>query len=317
MITDLDIYQPAIADRDELAFAAWVFESYQAKLESEGAFDGANGPGMILDAVDAGSQEVFEQLKADHVFVDEVQDFDKAWLAVLAPFARQSLTMAGDLAQRIYRRNFTWKGVGIDLPPARSIGLRGSHRTTREIMQVAMRVIAGVDVSKEAEFNVPTLPDKSGPKVCRILRQSWKDAEKAVAQHALDLAEKNPTHSVVVAVHFKMKIAQMVELIGSAKCVAATKDQLAGFKAGIVVTTFKQLKGLEFDHVILADMEDKTMPQWFCEHAGDETAEEMVNRLRCLVYVALTRAKHTATIAGGTPLCRFFDQVPPSEFANL
>lgn len=301
-------------DRD----VVWnVFEAYQAKLESEGAFDGANGPGMILDAVEAGSQEVFETLKCDHVFVDEVQDFDKAWLAVLAPFARQSLTMAGDLAQRIYRRNFTWKGVGIELPPARSIGLRGSHRTTREIMQVAMHVIAGVDVSKDAEFNAPTLPDKSGPKVGRLVRSSWQDAEKDAAAYALRLSQQNPGHTVVVAVPFRKKVEAMARLIGPGKCVTASGNELAGLKAGIAVTTLHQLKGLEFDHVIVADMEDATVPEWFCRQPGDETAEERIHRLRCLVYVALTRAKRTATVAGAAPLCRFFNPVPALDFNTL
>jgi superfamily I DNA/RNA helicase len=83
----------------------------------------------------------------------------------------------------------------------------------------------------------------------------------------------------------------------------------------ILVTTFHQLKGLEFDHVVLTGMEDNTLPAWYLNLETSETPEEKMNFLRRLVYVAMTRARKSCVLAGATPFSRFFDEVPSRHFA--
>ena len=118
-----------------------VFSTYNTMLARQGHYDFANPGGLVLACVQEKQGKYLDSLRFDHVFIDEVQDFDRSWLLAMAPIPRTTLTMAGDLAQRIYKRSFTWQGVGIQLPPARSRKLVGSHRTTQQIMDVAKHLV--------------------------------------------------------------------------------------------------------------------------------------------------------------------------------
>jgi superfamily I DNA/RNA helicase len=71
-------------------------------------------------------------------------------------------------------------------------------------------------------------------------------------------------------------------------------------RPGVRVATMHRVKGLEFDHVIVASANDKVIPLDKAVTVGDdpiarrnaETAE------RALLYVALTRAKRSAVVSG-------------------
>ena len=71
-------------------------------------------------------------------------------------------------------------------------------------------------------------------------------------------------------------------------------------RPGIRVATMHRVKGLEFDHVLVASANDKVIPLEKAMKVGNdpvarrnaETAE------RALLYVALTRAKKSAVVSG-------------------
>ena len=79
-------------------------------------------------------------------------------------------------------------------------------------------------------------------------------------------------------------------------------------------TTNFQLKGLEYDNVLLLSLDDSTMPGWFLKSVAEEDRDEAEPFHRRLVYVAMTRARRQLALAGGTPFCRFFDAVPLGLF---
>lgn len=81
--------------------------------------------------------------------------------------------------------------------------------------------------------------------------------------------------------------------------------------SGVELATFHRAKGLEFDHVFLVGMEDGTVPLARSEHLDEE---------RRLLYVAVTRARHSltcswASIRGGAGSCR--DQAPSPWLAEI
>lgn len=296
-----------------------VVSAYKKRLRSQDLYDSDDPAGVVLSTVKSLGGRFPEVARYDHVFIDEVQDFDASWLQAVAPIARTSMTLAGDLAQRIYRRSFTWKGVGIPIPPARSKRLDGSHRTTRQIMQVAVFLADNKDIRADEDYQAPTLPSRTGPKVIRIQRQAFWDAKKALVAHVATLRSRYPNDTIVVAAPFH-KTAE--KLVGDLKTAGVSARHGKGRELDIrsrdvLTTNFFQLKGLEFDHVVLSSMEDESIPGYFLKREDSQTAEEKLSYLQRLVYVAMTRARITVTLVGGKPFCRFFHSVPGHLFEDL
>jgi superfamily I DNA/RNA helicase len=162
------------ADRE---YVWYVYSKYLEWLKEQGKEDYDNVAGLIGEAMKNYNNIVPEALKYDHVFIDEVQDFDKSWLSIVSQFARISLSMAGDIAQKIYKRTFTWKSVGIKIRSHRSVPLRGSFRTTEQIMKAASKIIEDCQMQADAdEFVNPIIPKKQGPLITRVKRKGVKDS---------------------------------------------------------------------------------------------------------------------------------------------
>jgi superfamily I DNA/RNA helicase len=295
-----------------------VFASYANLLSRHGQSDNANIAQAVLDVVRENNGQFPERLRFDHVFIDEVQDFDAAWLLSVAPIPRYSLTLAGDLAQRIYRRTFTWKSVGIPIPASRSKKLQGSHRTTKQIMEVAQYLATNEDLKADEDYLPPTIPNRQGPKVVRINRSKWWAAQDEAVSYASQLVKRHPSDTFVLAAQFNKSASKLGDALkkgGVPHQVASGRD-INTEPGEVLVTTFHQLKGLEFDHVILTGMEDGTVPGFYLKLDSSETPEERMNYLKRLVYVAMTRARKTCCLVGGTPFSRFFDEVPLYSFEN-
>ena len=227
--------------------------------------------------------------------------------------------MAGDIAQRIYKRSFTWSGVGIRLPPAHSKKLHGSHRTTRQIMTVAQHLVDNSGQSGSVEGVQPQMPDRTGPKVKRIVRKNDRDARKETLLAIKRLAASTPGETIAIATPFNSDIKKIVAELGSlgVRAVPAKGATLAKHQRGIAVTTYHQLKGLEFDHLVLMMLQDRVMPGWYLKRIPEEDHGQEETLLRRLTYVALTRAKKSVLISGGTPISRFFSKVPSAAFFDL
>ena len=303
--------------RDDRAVVWAVFDRYQQALRSENVWDMDDPGGLVFHAVAAREFKFDPDSRRDHVFVDEVQDFDKSWLLALMPIPAITLTLAGDLAQRIYRRSFTWKEVGVNVTGARSKSLKGSFRTTKQIMLVAQHVATNPDVKGDEDYLPPTIPDREGPAVVRIKRSMWRSAEEAALAWLVKEVKARPKDSWVVGVSFKKKAEEVGATLQAAglKVEVARGEGLARERKGVVmVTTNFQLKGLEYDNVLLLGLDDSTMPGWFLKSVAEEDRDEAEPFHRRLVYVAMTRARRQLALAGGTPFCRFFDAVPLGLF---
>lgn len=294
-----------------------VCDRYNRALEASNEADWEDPGGVVLQAVRKNGGQFPKEAQYDHVFIDEVQDFNLSWLLALTPIPRQSLTMAGDLAQRIYRRNFSWSKAGIKLPPARSKKLVGSHRTTKQIMEVASLVATNHDLAGDEDYQAPTIPDRIGPKVVRIRRDCWQDAQSAAIAHAGQLHRARPDETVIVAAQFNKTAKYFADRLTQTHAPAeALSGQRLAEDVRLATTTFHQLKGLEFDHLILVGMEDNTMPCFYFKQQDAETEQEKEHYLRRLVYVAMTRARVSVSLAGGTPFSRFFDGIPDRFFED-
>jgi superfamily I DNA/RNA helicase len=295
-----------------------VFELYQEWLEESNQEDYDNPAGQVLRALLQGDGELDDSFRFDHVFVDEVQDFDKSWLLALAKVPRLSLSLAGDLAQKIYRRNFTWSSVGIKVQGGRSRRLYASHRTTRQIMEVAGFLLKDNDIVTSEDYVEPEMPRKAGDKVRRIIGSTARDAYDQGYQFVADQFKRLRKTTVVVALPFSRQLYPAQKALEE-RGLTVQRSKGAGlgcFDGGVVVTTYHQLKGLEFDHVVIMGLHDSQFPGRFLDNIGEEDVPDEENLLRRVLYVAMTRARQSVTLVGSDPFCRFYSSVPGEYFID-
>jgi superfamily I DNA/RNA helicase len=293
-----------------------IFESYNQRISADNHADYDDAGGIVIKALNQSNGILPDKVRADHVFVDEVQDFHQSWLMALSPIPRVSLTLAGDLAQKIYKRNFTWKSVGIDIHGSRSKHLTGSHRTTRQVMEVALHIAKNTDIASSDDYVAPTLPSRNGLKVRRITRPTVRAAYDDGYQYILDNFKRLRVKSIAIALPLSRQTygaQKQLEDLG-ANITVAKGAKLGQLSSGITVTTFHQLKGLEFDHVVLMGLDDQNFPGRFLEKVDNQDLPEEELSLRRLLYVAMTRAKESLTIVGGGTLCRFLKDIPDNLF---
>lgn len=292
-----------------------VYELYVEWLEENNKQDYDNPAGLILNTLEQKNIEFPDELKYDHIMVDEVQDFDKSWLLAVMKLPRVSLTLAGDLAQKIYKRNFTWKSVGINIQ-GRTHNIVGSHRTTYEIMEVAEFLLKNNSVTNEDDFINPVKPKKHGNKVLKILGSNPKNAYEKGYDFVAEQFKRMRATSVVVAMPFSNQCYPAQKALEQrGLTVKAVKGASLGkLDGGIVVTTYHQLKGLEFDHVIIMGLHDTQYPERLISQIAESDVQNEIDVMKRVLYVAMTRAKQSVTLVGSNPFCRFFNDIPNELF---
>lgn len=306
--------------KDDRRFVWFVYESYVEWLEESNKEDYDNPAGLILRTIEQQGKDIPDELRYDHVMVDEVQDFDMSWLLAVVKISRVSLSLSGDLAQKIYRRSFAWKDCGINVRGGgRSRKLGSSHRTTCQIMDVAEYLLLDNDVTKSDDFTPPVRPQKNGSKVKRLIDSSPKIAYERGYDWVAAEFKRMRTTSVVVALPFSRQLypAQKALEKRGVSVKAAKGASLGNFNGGVVVTTYHQLKGLEFDHVVIMGLHDAQYPGRLLERIPEEDRDDEVQLLRRLLYVAMTRAKSSVAVIGSVPFCRFFSGVPDEHFEHI
>jgi len=232
------------------------------------------------------------RLEYDHLMVDEVQDVSPLELAVLMELVGRNrpVTLAGDLAQRITRDGGfeTWDELldELGVRGARIEPLRIAHRSTAEVMRVAHEVLgpyAGDEpLAKRhgAEVEVHRFADPG-------------QAVEFLGSALRELAAREPLANVAVIARHPAQAELYYEGLAKSEVprLQLVADQDFSFAPGVEVTDVRQVKGLEFDYVVLVEVNADSYP---------ETEEA-----RHLLHVGVTRAAHQlwlCTTADPSPL---------------
>lgn len=220
-----------------------------------------------------------EPLRYEHMFIDEAQDLSPLEMAVLFDTVQsKNVTLAGDVAQRLYNDNgfSDWDGVlgHLGLSHVSIEPLRVSYRSTIEIMNFANGVLGPLLPNTPGQATRPGIPVES----FRFAHTG--DAVGFLAESLRALSGAEPLASVAVITHSPEQAAEYAAGLRRAEVpnVRLIADQDFPFRAGIDVTDVKQVKGLEFDYVILPEVTAASYPDK--DHA------------RHLLHIAATRAAH-------------------------
>jgi DNA helicase II / ATP-dependent DNA helicase PcrA len=226
-----------------------------------------------------------EEMIWEHVAIDEAQDRSALEVKVLVEAVRapdndpekRSVTIAGDTAQRlVFDNNFTgWSELLEQIgQPVIVRPLKLSYRSTAEVMLLA-REILGPELAPEE----PLAARPGEP----VELHEFGDVGEAVAflsDAVRNLMAREPTASCAVISRHPEQADAYFEGLRRAEVPAlrrVRRDEF-NFQPGVDVTDVAQVKGLEFDYVIMVDVNDSSYPD--------------VHWARHLLHIGVTRAAH-------------------------
>lgn len=241
------------------------------------------------------------------IIVDEAQDLSPSAYRLLRSLAgdehRNDIFIVGDSHQRIYRNKAVLSKCGINVR-GRSSYLRINYRTTEEIRKFAFGLLNGVSFDDLDD-------DYDNGKGCQSLTHGDKPEIKEFATpeeeldylvskiHQLETAGVEQKNICIVARTHKLLDSYIAGLqragIKSFE-IKANKTDDRTFE-GVRIATMHRVKGLEFDYVFAVAVNKKVLPFGTrADFEADISLEEFRTGEKCLLYVALTRARKSACV---------------------
>lgn len=244
------------------------------------------------------------------VIVDEAQDFSVQALKLIRSIAGEEhnndLFIVGDSHQRIYRNKVSLKQCGINVRGRSSI-LKINYRTTEETRQWAMKLLYGIpfddlDDGLEEGKGYKSLVHGPKPEVHHF--KSFTDESNFIIERIrfLENTGIDIKNICIVARTNKQLDLYAAQLSQAGIRVYEIKRSKSEDRSmpGVRLATMHRVKGLEFDCVLIAGVNDGQVPlSAAIKSASDKIVQtEMLTSERSLLYVAVTRAKKVAVITG-------------------
>jgi hypothetical protein len=293
--------------------AVWpVFEEYRAILNRHHVkeFVDAIRDARILLETRTGTAEY------QAVIVDEAQDISAEAFKLLrqivppVPERKNDLFIVGDAHQRIYAHRVVLSRCGIDVR-GRSHQLRLNHRTTDEIRKWAVALledctIDDLDGGKDDHKGYRSLLHGDFPEVKKL--SSFAEEVEVIGERIRQLtADDFPLASICVVARTQALLEQYENAL-HAKGIDCVRIQHQvsddPSQPGLRTATMHRVKGLEFEVVIIAGVNDSIVPLTAAaaEVDSDYAYMEFEIKERSLLYVATTRAKtHVLLTCHGAP----------------
>ena len=300
-----------------------VFQEYRAQMNEQGKKEYID---LIRDA-----RSLLETRKITlpyrSVVIDEAQDMSAEafrLLRAIVPAGENDIFLVGDAHQRIYHHRVTLGQCGINIK-GRGKKLKVNYRTTEETRRFAVALLEGRDIDdldggQDQQKGYMSLTHGEPPIVRRFRTFAEEGAfvkariqeltAQATAQEAICVVGR--TRKVLEAYTAYLR-GEGMETYEIRRDAAEQRD-----KPGVRIATMHRVKGLEFEHMLIVSANKGIVPLDQAIRGGEdavakrnaETAE------RALLYVALTRAKKSASITGFGEICPFLSDVAKPDSAK-
>jgi len=258
-------------DRPEL------FRPVSGKLEYADVF-----PLIYLQILLEGVNNPYPSVK--HLLVDEMQDYTPVHYAVLAKLFPCRKTILGDATQSVnpYTASHSAQIAEV-LAGATQVTLNKSYRSTYQIMQFALKISPNPDL---------IAMERNGPEPQVHVVPAFNDMVEKL-KHAISEFHDSDHSSLAILAKTQSQASKLHQALQKAGVTARLlEESSSGFSTGVLICTPHLAKGLEFDHVVIADV------------SADTYATEMD---RNLLYVACTRAMHRLTLVSVAQPSSFID----------
>ena len=291
-----------------------VFEEYRAMMDAEKVCDATCAMNECAQLLTSGP----EVRLYSAVIVDEGQDFGPSAYRLLRAIAgsehTNDLFIVGDAHQRIYKNKVTLSRCGINVK-GRSGKLRMNYRTTEEIRHRAMNVLAGLsfddlDDGIDDGKGYISLSHGTPPTVTTYTTQDQEAADLIKNIQEQTAAGVDPREICIVA-RTNPLLDDYKKYLTSAGIACYEVKRRQGddrSRIGVRLATMHRVKGLEFTIVFIVAANKNYIPLKTAVTKTDPIEREAaITGERCLLYVAMTRAKKMVKISAYGSVSEFLN----------
>lgn len=235
-----------------------------------------------------------------HIVVDEAQDLSPdQWRLLRAAVAESpdDMFIAGDTHQRIYDHRVSFREVGIKIA-GRSTRLNINYRTTAEILGWSLGLLRGEPID-DMEGGLDSIagcksyvhgdrPRLSG------LASAEDEAEHIVSAVRAWLDKGIGLSEIGIAVRARWTASKIEHALTTAGIDCIDLAKADEDDDAVRIGTMHRMKGLEFRCVVVAGVGAKLVPAANAVTAAEDdkqTHDQDLERERCLLFVACTRAR--------------------------
>ncbi len=289
-----------------------IYERVRAGLKAQNLITHAGLFTQLVDVFATSHRSPF-----DFIVVDEAQDISIPQLrffSALAGDRPNALFFAGDIGQRIFQQQFSWKSLGVDIR-GRSRTLRVNYRTSHQIRSQADRLLGPemTDADGNKEDRSDTVSVFNGPPPVIRTFQTEADEIAAVGGWIAEIVQSGvQPHEIGVFVRSAAQIERAQAAARDAGIPTRILDEHVETTSGqLSICTMHLAKGLEFRAVAVMACDDEVIPlQERIETVGDDAdLQEVYNTERHLLYVACTRARDHLLATSVEPASEFLDDL--------
>jgi superfamily I DNA/RNA helicase len=295
--------------------AIWtVFEEYRLLLNEHGLREGDD---VLRDArlLLEGKKEV---LPYRAIVVDEAQDMSIQAFKLIRQMIpggerKNDLFIVGDAHQRIYRHKVVLGRCGIKIV-GRSRKLRINYRTTEETRSWAVNLLMGLEIDDldgglDNQRGYKSLLHGIAPVV--KLFDSFQAEIEYITEYLQQLENEKDSLKEVCLVARTNSLLKQYESALTEKGIdiyfirrSVAEDRKA---SGLRMATMHRVKGLEFDRVIIAGVNDGVVPFEGVETGTSDPVIKKESEVheRALLYVSATRAKKEVLVTCFSEPSRF------------
>ncbi|TCS93926.1 HelD family protein [Hazenella coriacea] len=237
----------------------------------------------------------------DHVVIDEAQDVSPFQIAILKEYCpSQSFTILGDLMQNIfsYQGIEHWNDFSIifDQDQWDYIQLHQSYRSTMEIINFSNEIIK----SYLGELT-PAQPVFRSGELIRLIQQ--ENSLDQTLLSSIQYVQQQGSHTIAIITRTEQKATEIhrsLQALGLS--IHLITPEQKEYRGGISVIPIYLTKGMEFDAVLLIDIDETNYPEQ--------------PLLAKLLYVGCTRALHQLFIFYKGKLSPLLSKIPKSLYVT-
>jgi superfamily I DNA/RNA helicase len=289
-----------------------VFEEYRLQLNENGLKepeDAMRDVRIILEQKD-------KTLPYRSIIVDEAQDMGSQAFMLLRQLItkedKNDLFIVGDGHQRIYRHKIVLGQCGINIL-GRSRKLRINYRTTEETRRWAMQLLEGMNIDDldgglDDQKGYKSLMHGVSPQVQKFDSIS-KELEYIVNYLKRVKKEEGTLTGVCLVARTNALVTQYQDLLNNNDIetyVIRRSESEDRSKIGVRLATMHRVKGLEFERVIVVNVNDGIVPYIGKKQSSDPVIKREIElQERALLYVSVTRARKEVVITSNALPSKF------------